>query len=308
MAEHPGVSQPRPGLVGRFTRWLWHLAQGEVVKRVGGPARARVITLFALVLALNGADASTVGADRPAARVRAAHQQHRPRPAQLGLAAGRRGLHDPGRAAGRPHQAHAAARGQHRPLEPRLAVQRVRRQLLEPAADPAGAGRGGRHGRAGDRLAHRRLLRRRRARADLVLHPRRRGGRHGLRLHRQRLRGERDRLAGRLRGAGDPGLLPRPGAVADRPRAASRRSEPPRAGGRRSRPGGRPGRPRVRTRRSPRGAGAGADRPMPEHEAAREAARRAGAVPNPRLVLHEDPSQMGLGRSSATSSRSRRTG
>jgi len=69
LAEQSGVAQPqpqpRPGLVGRFTRWLWHLAQGEVVKRVGGPARARVITLFALVLALNGADASTVGAIAP---------------------------------------------------------------------------------------------------------------------------------------------------------------------------------------------------------------------------------------------------
>jgi MFS family permease len=39
--------------------------RGEVVKRVGGPARARVITLFAIVLALNGADASTVGAIAP---------------------------------------------------------------------------------------------------------------------------------------------------------------------------------------------------------------------------------------------------
>ena len=65
MAEHSGVSQPRPGLIGRFARWLWARAQGEVVKRVGGPARARVITLFALVLALNGADASTVGAIAP---------------------------------------------------------------------------------------------------------------------------------------------------------------------------------------------------------------------------------------------------
>jgi len=65
MAENPAVGQPRPGLLGRLTRWLWHLAQGEVVKRVGGPARARVITLFALVLALNGADASTVGAIAP---------------------------------------------------------------------------------------------------------------------------------------------------------------------------------------------------------------------------------------------------
>src|SRR5205807_9391596 len=34
--------------------------------------------------------------------------------------------------------------------------------------------------------------------------------------------------------------------------------------------------------------------PDPEQEAAREAARRAGAVPNPRLVLHGDPSRMAL--------------
>jgi len=34
--------------------------------------------------------------------------------------------------------------------------------------------------------------------------------------------------------------------------------------------------------------------PAPENEAAREAARRAGARPNPRLVLTEDPRQMGL--------------
>jgi MFS family permease len=36
-----------------------------VTKRVGGPARARVITLFAAVLALNGADTATVGAVAP---------------------------------------------------------------------------------------------------------------------------------------------------------------------------------------------------------------------------------------------------
>lgn len=41
------------------------LVRGEVVKRAGGPARARVIVLFALVLALNGADNSTVGAVAP---------------------------------------------------------------------------------------------------------------------------------------------------------------------------------------------------------------------------------------------------
>jgi len=45
--------------------WLWRLGRGEVVKRVGGTARARVIVLFGLVLALNGADLATVGAVAP---------------------------------------------------------------------------------------------------------------------------------------------------------------------------------------------------------------------------------------------------
>jgi MFS family permease len=53
------------GLLGSFARWVARLIRGEVVKRTGGPARARVIVLFALVLALNGADASTVGAIAP---------------------------------------------------------------------------------------------------------------------------------------------------------------------------------------------------------------------------------------------------
>ncbi|HEY6524299.1 MAG TPA: MFS transporter [Solirubrobacteraceae bacterium] len=53
------------GLFGGFMRWVARLVRGEVVKRTGGPARARVIVLFALVLALNGADASTVGAIAP---------------------------------------------------------------------------------------------------------------------------------------------------------------------------------------------------------------------------------------------------
>jgi MFS family permease len=44
------------------SRWSGRLLRGEVVRRVGGPARARVITLFGAVLALNGADTSTVGA------------------------------------------------------------------------------------------------------------------------------------------------------------------------------------------------------------------------------------------------------
>src|SRR5947208_9530017 len=49
----------------RASRWTGRLIRGEVVKRVGGPARARVITLFGAVLALSGADAATVGAVAP---------------------------------------------------------------------------------------------------------------------------------------------------------------------------------------------------------------------------------------------------
>ena len=47
------------------TRWTARFVRGEVVKRVGGPARARVITIFGGVLALNGADTATVGAVAP---------------------------------------------------------------------------------------------------------------------------------------------------------------------------------------------------------------------------------------------------
>ena len=68
----PEPGRERHGLawwIGRtlllVVRALGRAARGEVVKRVGGPARARVITLFALVLALNGADSSTVGAIAP---------------------------------------------------------------------------------------------------------------------------------------------------------------------------------------------------------------------------------------------------
>jgi MFS family permease len=49
----------------RATRWTSRRVRGEVVKRVGGPARARVITLFGGVLALSGADTATVGAVAP---------------------------------------------------------------------------------------------------------------------------------------------------------------------------------------------------------------------------------------------------
>jgi MFS family permease len=48
-----------------IARWFSALVRGEVVKRVGGPARARVIALFGAVLALNGAATATVGAVAP---------------------------------------------------------------------------------------------------------------------------------------------------------------------------------------------------------------------------------------------------
>jgi MFS family permease len=47
------------------SRWAARLVGAQVVKRVGGPARARVILLLGAVLALNGADAATVGAVAP---------------------------------------------------------------------------------------------------------------------------------------------------------------------------------------------------------------------------------------------------
>jgi MFS family permease len=61
MAERSVGGSVARGLV-RGTRWASGQVRGEVVRRVGGPARARVILLFGLVLALNGADTSTVGA------------------------------------------------------------------------------------------------------------------------------------------------------------------------------------------------------------------------------------------------------
>jgi len=46
-------------------RWLGRLLRGHVVELVGGPARARVIALFASVLALSSAQIATVGAVAP---------------------------------------------------------------------------------------------------------------------------------------------------------------------------------------------------------------------------------------------------
>jgi MFS family permease len=53
------------GSAVRASRWTSRRVRGEIVKRVGGPARARVITIFGAVLALNGADNATVGAVAP---------------------------------------------------------------------------------------------------------------------------------------------------------------------------------------------------------------------------------------------------
>lgn len=51
--------------VMRGVRWLGRLLRGQVVELVGGPARARVIVLFACVLALSSAQIATVGAVAP---------------------------------------------------------------------------------------------------------------------------------------------------------------------------------------------------------------------------------------------------
>jgi MFS family permease len=65
MRDQPSWSREVARPLGQLGRALARAIRGEVVKRAGGPARARVITLFAIVLALNGADASTVGAIAP---------------------------------------------------------------------------------------------------------------------------------------------------------------------------------------------------------------------------------------------------
>ena len=60
-----GVLARAGAACARAAGWMARQLRGEVVKRVGGPARARVIVLFGAVLALNGADTATVGAVAP---------------------------------------------------------------------------------------------------------------------------------------------------------------------------------------------------------------------------------------------------
>ena len=65
MSDSPHWSAVAGRRLVEFARWSAHEVRGEVERRVGGPARTRVVILFAIVLALNGADASTVGAIAP---------------------------------------------------------------------------------------------------------------------------------------------------------------------------------------------------------------------------------------------------
>jgi MFS family permease len=65
MTERRGVIGEIGHLLVLATQWIGRLVRGQVVKHTGGTARARVIVLFALVLALNGADTATVGAIAP---------------------------------------------------------------------------------------------------------------------------------------------------------------------------------------------------------------------------------------------------
>ncbi|MHB8492226.1 MAG: MFS transporter, partial [Solirubrobacteraceae bacterium] len=72
MSQKPPSSAPQPRLPALFMRAFWRaiaalarIVRGRVVEHVGGPARARVIALFGVVLALSGADAATVGAAAP---------------------------------------------------------------------------------------------------------------------------------------------------------------------------------------------------------------------------------------------------
>ncbi len=63
--EELGTSERVVIAVMRGVRWLGRVLRGQVVEFVGGPARARVIALFACVLALSSAQIATVGAVAP---------------------------------------------------------------------------------------------------------------------------------------------------------------------------------------------------------------------------------------------------
>jgi MFS family permease len=60
-----GVAADAGAATVQAVRWAGRRVRGHMVDAVGGPARARVITLLACVLALNSADTSTIGAVAP---------------------------------------------------------------------------------------------------------------------------------------------------------------------------------------------------------------------------------------------------
>jgi len=59
------TSRSVAGAIMRALHWVWRRIQGRVVHVVGGPARTRVVTLFAGVLALSSAQIATVGSVAP---------------------------------------------------------------------------------------------------------------------------------------------------------------------------------------------------------------------------------------------------
>ncbi len=63
--EGQGAAARARGATWKAMRWSAMLARGQMVQMVGGPARARVVVLFGCVLALNSADAATIGAVAP---------------------------------------------------------------------------------------------------------------------------------------------------------------------------------------------------------------------------------------------------
>lgn len=62
MSEQRSVLAEVSRAILAVLRWIGRAIRGQVVARVGGPARTRVVILFGCVLALNGAATATVGA------------------------------------------------------------------------------------------------------------------------------------------------------------------------------------------------------------------------------------------------------
>ena len=145
-AREPSVARSLARGVGDAARGAGRLARGEVVKRVGGPARARVVVVFGAVLALNGADTATIGAISPQLET-ALHIGN----TKIGL------LSTVALLVGALFTLPVGllVDHQHRAVEHRHHRQRLRRQLLGAAVNAAPARCGHGHGRPGDRIPDR---------------------------------------------------------------------------------------------------------------------------------------------------------